>query len=423
MPSSQRPAGKVILWSILLTAVVLATLTFRQSDCKRVIRVGIYPFVPESAEIELQIAQQFEKGHPDVRLEFVDLGDYYNGGLLDTLNAKKVDVVEVDTVFLQDLVENKLIEPIPDNLRQSNTDFLPVASLAATLNGKMFGVPHWVCGNFLFFRRNDPDADRLRKLTKLSDLEEMLDHPAAEEKGLLADMCGKSTLGEIYLNSLIDDYGDVSGALAHLGDPTHLDTEAAKTPKRIVLLCPGGLNHNSKYHSNGQFYSRQFAHCKARAKISYSEDLYYVGDEFLHGVASNESGIGDPGDNAIEAIGAPLADHPHKMLAWVDIVCVRAGVPDKTKRDAVEFITEYTGEAFNKTLLRPKDGDAPRYLLPARSALYTDSDVVKTAPLYPRLKEIIQGAETATAANLNKRLQDIGKALNKDLDNIASANP
>jgi hypothetical protein len=74
------------------------------------------------------------------------------------------------------------------------------------LNGKTFGVPHWVCGTFLFFRKNDPDADRLSKTTRLGELEQILSHPATEEQGLLADMRGKSTLGEVYLSSLVDEY-------------------------------------------------------------------------------------------------------------------------------------------------------------------------------------------------------------------------
>jgi thiamine pyridinylase len=390
----------------------------------RILRVATYPYVPESAQMQLKIAQDFEKNNPDVQVEFVDLGDYYGGGLGNALdpNQPKVDVVEVDTVFLRDLVESKFLETLPDTVLKPDGTFLPVASRAVVLNGKTFGVPHWVCGNFLFFRKNDPDADRLSNTTTLSDLEQILNRPTTEEQGLLADMRGKSTLGEVYLSSLVDEYQGAKEALAHLGDPANLDPAAAKTPNRIFWLCPGGMNHNAKYHSNGQFYARQFAHCKARAKISYSEDLYYVGDEFLHGVASSENGIGDPSKDEIQVVGAPLANNSHKMLAWVDALCVRAGVTSETRRDAMKFISDYTGEAFNRDLLIPSEGDAPRYLLPARGALYSDSTILKTAPLYPRLKEIIQDAETVTASKLNKRLQEIGKELDKNVEEPLSSN-
>ena len=406
----------------ILVTFTWSGLAFCQSGCtRRTLRVAAYPYVPESAEMFLKIEQNFEKTHPDVRLEFVDLeADYYDGGLLTALQSKKakVDVVEVDTVFLQDLVENKLIEALPESVLKPDTTFLPVASNAATLNGTVFGVPHWVCSNFLFFRTNDPDANRLSKVTKLNELEQILDHPAAEEGALLADISGKSTLGEVYLSSLVDEYQTADGAMAHLGDPTKLDAAASEIPNRLFVLCPGGMNHNSKYHLYGQFYSRQFAHCKARANISYSEKLYYVGDEFLHGVREDESGIGDPGKNEISVIGAPLADNRHKVLAWVDVVCLRAGLAGKTRRDAMDFVSEYTGETFNREMLIPSDGHAPRYLLPARLALYTNATILKAAPLYSQFKEIMQDAVTVTASHLNDRLQVIGKTLNGKVDKL-----
>ena len=426
MNGSAKSPYKLLLIAFALLLIALAGFAFRQIDFKpRTLRVGTYPYVPESAPMQLSIEQAFEKHHSNVRLEFVDLGDYYNGGLFEALQTDqpKVDVVEVDTVFLQDLVDNKLIEGLPDSVLKPEGTFLPVASKSATLNGKAFGVPHWVCGNFLFFRKDDPDAARLSKTTKLSELEQVLNHPSTEEQGLLADMRGKSTLGEIYLSTLVDEYQNPDEALRHLGDLTKLDPTASKTANRIFWLCPGGMNNNSKYHSNGQFYSRQFAHCKARAKISYSEDLYYVGDEFLHGVATGEKGIGDPNKDEISVVGAPLADSGHKMLAWVDVVCLRSGLTKETKADAMDFIAEYTGSEFNRTLLTPSSGDAPRYLLPARAALYSDQTILKTAPLYPQLKEIVQDAVTVTASNLNGRLQEIGEELNKHVADTPSPSP
>jgi len=370
----------------------------------------------------LQIAQAFERSHHDIRIEFVDLSNnYYKDALFTALDPKQptVDLVEADTVFLQDLIDKKLIEALPDDVLGPDGTFLPVASMAAKSNGITFGVPHWVCGNFLFFRKDDPAVDLLMKTTTLSELEHILNHPSAEKDGLLADMKGKSTLGEIYLSSLIDEYPSSQEALAHLGSPTALDPIAAGTASRIFRLCPGGLNHVDKYHLNGQFYSRQFAHCYARAKISYSEDLYYVGDEFLHGVVDKpKCSTGDPTKDDIRAIGAPLGDKKHKMLAWVDAMCLRSGLDEQTKRDAMDFVSAYTGEEFNRKVLTPAAGDAPRYLLPARAALYTDSTVVQLAPLYPRLKAIIQDAVTVTAPNLNNQLRAIGDQLDQHIEDL-----
>jgi ABC-type glycerol-3-phosphate transport system substrate-binding protein len=124
--------------SLSVLAVILSTyfISFAETSEKpRVLHVGVYPFVPEIAQMELKIEQDFEANHPGVRVEFVDLGDdYYGTGLDSALRAKppKVDVVEVDTVFLQDLVNAKLVEPLTQDALQPEGTFLPVASKAAT---------------------------------------------------------------------------------------------------------------------------------------------------------------------------------------------------------------------------------------------------------------------------------------------------
>src|SRR5260370_31263341 len=122
MRSIQKLSSKAILWTILLTTVALAGLAFRRGDCKpRILSVATYPYVPENAKLQLKIAQDFEKNNPDVQVEFVDLGDYYGGGLANALDPKqpKVDVVEVDMVFLQEFVERQLRDTISDTLLQT----------------------------------------------------------------------------------------------------------------------------------------------------------------------------------------------------------------------------------------------------------------------------------------------------------------
>jgi len=60
MRSTQKLRSKAILWPILLAVVALAGLAFRQSDCKpRILRVGIYPFVPESLPQHLAVTYLF----------------------------------------------------------------------------------------------------------------------------------------------------------------------------------------------------------------------------------------------------------------------------------------------------------------------------------------------------------------------------
>ncbi|HEY3899595.1 MAG TPA: extracellular solute-binding protein [Chthoniobacter sp.] len=411
--------------------VLLATIygAFGQESHRR-LRVALYPYVPEKAELFLTVIQEYRRVHPEVDLDIVDLTDtYYDQGLPQALNGglvvDPVDVAEVDTVFLRDLVDNHLISELPADRLDDSGPYLPIASAASRLDGRVFGVPHWACGDFLLFRRDDPDAPKLKQAKTLKQVEEIFGHPADEKQALMTDLMGKSGLGEMYLHRLLDEYQTVDEALKHL-QPT--DQPSVKAVRRLFDLCPGNFDHYIRFHTFGQFYAKEFSHRKTRAIISYSEGLHDVLDEYLHGAAVKEPAVGHIYDydatqgvyvpasaNDIDAIGAPLGDSGEKMLGWVDALCVRKGLDAQATSDALEFIRFYTSEEFNRKLLVPAPGDAPRYLLPARESLYNDAAVTACAPLYPTFLEIMKAAVSVTAPNLNANLRAIGKSINKDL--------
>lgn len=70
----KSPYKAVLLTGFASLLIAFACLVFRQGDFRpRTLRVGTYPYVPESEPMRLRIEQDFEKRHQDVRLEFVDL--------------------------------------------------------------------------------------------------------------------------------------------------------------------------------------------------------------------------------------------------------------------------------------------------------------------------------------------------------------
>jgi ABC-type glycerol-3-phosphate transport system substrate-binding protein len=198
-------------------------------------------------------------------------GDYYDRGLLD-LDA---DVYEIDTILLSDMIPK--IAPLTLSLG----DFSPQSVEAVTRNAAVYAVPHWMCGNFVFYRKGDVaihDAKTWQAL--VGELRK-------RNRGLFVDFFGKSTLGEWYLTMLADRLG-AAGAQA----------EVMKSDKP----------------------------------------------------------------------GAPAA---------------------------------------YQAILRPVDGEAPRYLLPARTGLALDK-----APLYPEFFAAHTGRKTGTEKGLNAQLRALGKKLN-----------
>lgn len=420
----------VLLSSVIMNFTYLGVSTGAssiQTTSRRQLRVALYPYVPQKADMYWKLEREFEDAYPDIDLRYVDLGaDYYGGQLVDALKNSQADVFEVDTVFLRDLVDGKLIQELPLDALSPKDTFLQVASDASTIDGKIYGIPHWVCGNFLFFRKDDPERSKFEKLISLDGIERIIGRPASQEQGLLVDMQGKSTLGEKYLDAVLDIYQNPNEALKHVSS-TSPDIGAIRSLNRLFALCPGGLCDSEKHHDSDQFYAKQFAHRKSRALIGYSERMYYVVDEFINGVREDEAAVGsisfawndttktyDPvGVYDVDVVSAPLADNGSKGLAWVDVLTIRTGIDQQKRKDAQELITFFNSEKFTAELLIPTFGSAPRYLLPARNSLYTNRGLLQAAPLYTRFHEVMKQSISLAAPKLNDELRMIGKGLAK----------
>lgn len=390
---------------------------------RRVLKVALYPYVPGKDGMYWKAEREFESANPDIDVQYVETGvNYYGGEIADALANKNADVAEIDTVLLEDLADDGLISELPASCIQSNTYF-PHAVEAASVDGKIFGVPHWVCGNFLFFRKDDPEASRFRAIDSLDDLEQILGRPLSTNECLMMDLRGRSTLGEKYLDALLDKHQSVEGALKALQCPQP-DEEILRNLDRLFALCPGGLCDSDKHHDFGEFYARQFAERECRALIGYSERMYFVVDHFLHGVKDGEPSVGKigwpesegykaVGDLDVDVVPAAFSDQGQKMLSWVDVLALRSNLDDQTRKDALTFIEFFNSESFLCQILVPEFGIAPRYLLPARKSVYENNDVRRAAPLYGRFLEIMNESTAVSEDDLNAKLRAIGKSIEK----------
>ena len=412
-------AGKsqLVFVCALILSVLFTSGAYAQE--RRELVVALYPFIPAKAELYWRLQGDFERRYPDVRLRFVDAPEYYSGQLEELLAKGQVDVAEVDTVFLHDFKSKNLITPFAG---ATLGEFLGVARSAATIDGIVWGIPHWVCGNFLFFRKDDPENGGFVKATTLDALEGIIGRAADYRQGLLTDLKGSSSLGEKYLDAVVDRYQTPEKALQH-AHPDTIEQTAVTSLARLFRMCPGGLCDSVKHHDYSGYYARQFAHRNARALIGYSERMYFVVDEFLNGVREDEPGIGRiafdeygaVGTDDVDAIGAPLDDSNSRMLAWVDVLTIRAGMDDRRKRDAEAFVAFVASEEFNTAALLPEWGTAPRYLLPARATLYTSPKLLRAAPLYSKFRQIMESAVTVTGPKLNENLREIGKKIDQQV--------
>lgn len=382
---------------------------------RRTLRVVLYPYVPDAAALYARLERDFERAHPSVDVEVDTLSaTYYDhrpgrGGIIEA----RADVYELDSVFLADFVANRRIQEVPSEAPLP-TDMLAVADRATTLDGHRYGVPHWVCGNFLFYRADDAamgGAIGTEQVARVVGASPMRD------RGLLLDLKGKLTLGELYLDSLLDRVGTVSGLTPGLtvdnlpANPMYQSTLAGF--RQLMSAVPSGYGRSDPYHDVTGFYGRQFARRHGRALVGYAESLHYVLDESMNSCAAEDQCLRGADLAVTEWASAATSS---RTAVWTDMFVIDRAVTDPAKlSDARAFIQFMVGDDAYRAALVPGYGEAPRYLLPARASWYVNPEVTRSAPLYGRLRELIEAGETVTARNLNATLRTIGAQLDGDL--------
>lgn len=339
------------------------------------LRVALYPYVPDGRGLFQELEAAFEASHPGVNLELVETfrepisgeltplsRSYYSGGLL----SAEADVYEIDTVLLDDMVHAGKLTALG-----SVTDrFVEGALAASSVDGSIWAIPHWVCGNFLYYAADDHE---IREAATWDALLEVLDHGAG---GLLIDLSA-STLGEWYITALAAGGAGRQEILRDLAAPA-LDEEVVSLLAETLDSCPAGSCRSDTYHDRVGYYARRFARGQARAYVGYSEMVHFALSEI-----ANDCGLDDAclSAESIAVRALPRAQGGTAAVGWVDGLAVAADLPRERERLAREFISFLTSWDGYHLVLDAEWPDAPRYLMPA--VRFSSDELAALAPLYP----------------------------------------
>lgn len=373
----------------------------------RPLRVVLYPFIPGFASFKNAVKSQFESSHPDIRLEITDLSDnYYGPFAAQYIGCADADVYELDSVFLYDFAVNKKIQELPSEAVLPDDALLKNAVSGSMANKKRYGAPHWVCGNFLFF--NSSDA-KLRGVKRLTELVNTIGQTPGPNQGLAVDLMGKSTLGEFYLNAAFDRYGDLEQARQHIAI---YDAAVKDDLLAISKICQIESCRKPDYHQT-PFFAEEFVEKRARALVGYSESL---NGALAAAADSTKCPAADKclADNDFDVEEFPLDDKGTHAMSWVDSFALDRKCKDQCVKDAVAFIQFMNQDDTYLLALLPQGG-LPTYLLPAKASLYSNSQLLGKAHLYPKLRKIIEQAAVPSALSLNEQLRNVGRQLDSDL--------
>jgi hypothetical protein len=353
-------------------------LVFLNGRQGRVLNALLYASIPTDPKVGFTplvrwLTLGYQASHPDVLLNLVidpKIDVYSFDNLRDAVfSAQGFEIAEIDTVFLKWLKDGGLIIPA----RIIGDEPWPVARQAVMLDGQVYGVPSWMCSEFLFSTGSD-----LRSVKTFADLQSYMAKTAAGHRGLVGDLYGTWTIPAAYIQAFVQSHTAATAAEAVAApiDPTVI-ARIARFGRYCASSgadpCIDGTFHNAADGAVEQAFDAGYA----ANSIGFSERSFFL-ELYQQAPAS------------LSLVAVPWGDQPGApKLAYSDaFVTSRATCGNEPcATDAAGFAAFMTGAATKKYIALASDlpgGDPPRHLIVATKPFYDDDDV-KADAIYAQL--------------------------------------
>ena len=364
-------------------------LTYAQTTRETTLRVALFPYIPDSLEDKYEklldrIESEFEDKNPEIDLELKPLNPNEEGFYeINTLtqwlsNSPKeggYDLVEVDTLLLDDLVKANLAKVLDEP--QNTEDWHPVALKAVTINEKIYGIPHLLCGHFLFYYN-----EKVAQATSVDELSAILNEITPEIPNLAGNLTGSWNLPALYLDAWADTYGvdNINSALSN-----NLNEKVMKYFGEFAENCQvRDVNPCFTDYSNQDIGANAFIENKVDVFFGYSERLNYI--------------LKNGGNSEVKLAPLPLGES-NKPLLFTDALVLRQDCDQFCMNAANKFAAYLNAPATQEWILSSKDAERkdaeknaippiPRYLIPATHSAFTDS--LKQDIYYQTLEQAIK---------------------------------
>jgi thiamine pyridinylase len=365
------------------------------------LRVILFNGIPDAASdhfasLARRITSEFEKLHPDIQLElrplFIENDDFnlyepspaVKNGVASLLSMPSkdggFDMAEIDTVILGELIENKIVRPW--TLSISTDDWQPVGKRAVTVDQDIFGIPHWLCGHFIFSR-----SKKIAFARTNAALLRALDDSQGGSPKLAGRLTGSWNVPSLYLDAYADTYGT-----QNLGQAVSLNLNPTVIAylQKFAKECQLGTDNpcTSDKYNNADVPTGVFAEGKALALFGYSERLNLVRQKA-------------PKDTFFLS-SAPIGEGDHPIL-FTDAFVIRKDCDASCERAGRAFAEYMNLPKTQEWILmgRDKANDAiPRYLIPATLSAF-QTPLVRNDRYYRRIRSEIQNADAFPSFGLS----------------------
>ncbi|WNG50048.1 hypothetical protein F0U60_42440 [Archangium minus] len=349
------------------------------------LRVPLYSYIPDAAgdglkAMAARLESDFERQHPEVDLVvnpscFKD--DLYEPAqLASSLKGEgdcAYDVVETDTAILGELVGTGAVRPW--SALPQGPNWHPAGIAASTLDGKLYGVPHWLCAHYIVSR-----SESVSNARTVDELVRILSSRKTPEVDLAANLLGSWNLPSLYLDAWTDTYGPAQVQSAVTTE--RYDTQVIAGLKKLAGACETSTGNpciDGTYDAaeNVDLPATLFAEGKADVTLGYSERLHTILKKLPAGANREELRISP----------APLGEGNQPLL-FTDSFFLGARCVDECEKAAIAFVN-YMSQAstFAWILLSedaPEAGRVPRYLMPAALDAY-QAPGLREDPFYQQI--------------------------------------
>jgi hypothetical protein len=338
-----------------------------------------------------RLTREFQAAHPDVLANIVmdPAVDIYSFSNLQgtVFTAGGYDVVEIDTVFLQWLKDGGMISPVAITGDQP----FPVGLQAATLNGQVFGVPSWLCSDFLF--STSPKVETVKTFDQLRGYIDS----AQPQRGIVGDFNGTWTIPALYLQSYIQNHpgGSPTGALT-----APIDAASVSRMTRFGGYCnpePANDCINNFFHSEPDgSVEKAFDAGYAVNDLGFSERSFYIAlYQSVH--------------KRLYLTPLPWGTDPAvpRMVYSDAFVVNKLACAGTCASDANTFAAFMTSAVVKKEIALSADlpsGDPSRHLIVATKPFF-DDPAIKSDPFYSKLLEFLQSNPVPYTTGFNPRSQ------------------
>ena len=326
----------------IFTAVILLIIDLIVTACgeKPVesLTYAVFSYLPDVEYYQEIIENRWAEVEPDIRLIRAEWDCYTDAA------PENIDVIMFDAVMRDKILDSGWIQPIDPDEVENREDIFPFALEGVTVNDRLYGIPVFLCGNFLIY---DQDCEALAAAEHLTDLTDM--------PGILV-MNSESTWNrpQYIIEAMADTLGEVN--------PT-ADDSAEAYMQPIDCLAIDGHKQDDDMQVTLAYDSGE-----GQGYIGFSESMRFLMNR----------------EKKTRIRSVSFGDQENILRLYVDCVSVTAGVEGRRYEKCLELMN-VMAEADVLTALSVQE-EAPQYLMLARKSPY--QDLAGRFPLYAQMEEL-----------------------------------